>query len=170
MNEAIMKIAETEFPNESYRIVGENVNPGKDLARHLQQHIGQQGTVLVWHEGFEKGVNEVMAAMLPDDKDFYEHLNSRIKDLMLPFSKGWFVDKDFFGSASLKAVQPVLVPEYNYKDLAIFEGGSAQRMWMETFLERKHQEQKDQIIKDLLIYCKYDTLVMVKIWELLNAL
>jgi hypothetical protein len=147
-----------------------NTNPGKDFTRHLQNHVGQEGTVLVWHEGFEKRINQVMAAMLPDDKEFYLKLNDRIKDLMLPFSKGWFVDKDFYGSASLKKVQPVLAPDLAYKGLTISEGGAAQRIWMNTFLEGKNTDNKDQIIKDLLVYCKYDTLVMIKIYELLKSI
>ena len=51
-----------------------------------------------------------MACLYPEHKEFLDDLNERINDLMIPFSQMWFVDKDFFGSASLKKVLPVLVP------------------------------------------------------------
>jgi hypothetical protein len=147
----------------------EKTNPGRQLARQLQQEIGSEGTVLVWNEGFEKSVNDLLGQMLPDQRKFFLALNRRIEDLMVPFAKGWWVDKDFFGSASLKKVQPVLAPDLSYRALTIGEGGAAQRIWMETFLEGKNQDKKAQIAADLLTYCKYDTLVMVKILEVLQT-
>jgi hypothetical protein len=88
---------------------------------------------------------------------------------MTPFSEGWLVDKDFYGSASIKKVLPVLVSELSYKDLAIQEGASAQRLWMETILDGKHEEEKAQIMTDLIAYCKLDTLAMVQLYRVLNA-
>lgn len=146
----------------------DDTNPASSLTKQLQAQIGNEGTVLVWYEGFEKHINVIMADMVPDARDFYMHLNDRIKDLMLPFASGWFVDRDFFGSASIKKVQPVLAPDLNYKGLTIGNGEAAQRIWMETFLEQQHQDQIEQITHDLLTYCRYDTLVMVKIFEQLR--
>ena len=87
---------------------------------------------------------------------------------MIPFSEGWFVDKDFFGSASIKAVLPVLVPELSYKDLAIQGGATAQNIWMSTILDGKNQNKKDTIMEDIRKYCTLDTFAMVKIWEVLS--
>lgn len=144
-------------------------NPLPTLLAQLKKDIGSAGTVLVWNESFEKGCNDLMGLLSPDYQEFLKSVNSRIKDLMTPFSKGWFVDKEFKGSASIKKVLPAIVSELSYKDLNIQEGGTAQGVWMETFLNGGNQDQKEQIKKDLLEYCKLDTLAMVEIYKVLKS-
>ena len=64
----------------------------------------------------------------------------------------------------------VLCAELTYKNLGTQEGGSAQRLWIEAVLDDKHKDQKDQILADLIKYCKLDTLAMVRIYEFLARL
>lgn len=148
----------------------ENSDPCLELTAALKDHIGEAGSVITWNMGFEKGCNDLIGAMYPEHKEFYEKLNSRIIDLMLPFSKDYYVDKAFMGSASIKNVLPVLVPELSYKTLGIQEGATAQRLWMETVLDGKHDDEKEQILSDLREYCKLDTLAMVEIYKKLTVL
>ncbi len=108
--------------------------------------------------------------MLPEYKEAMEAINSRVIDLMLPFKSKWYDDPRFEGSASIKQVLPILCPELSYKDLGIQEGGSAQRLWMEAVLDDKRADQKDQILADLLEYCKLDTLAMVEIFKKLKEI
>ena len=143
----------------------ENTNPGKPLIEQLQNDIGDNGSIIVWLQGFEKKCNEILAGMFPEHEKFLLALNDRIEDLFIPFDKNMFVDKDFFGSASLKNVMPVLVPELSYEALEIQEGGSASRIWMETIFKNKNTDKRDKIFSDLIEYCKMDTLAMVKILE-----
>lgn len=143
----------------------DQTHPAQPLLKKLKEDIGSEGTILVWYEPFEKGRNTELGELFPEYKDFMEGVNVRIIDLMTPFSDDWFVDKDFLGSASIKKVLPVLVPELSYKDLDIQEGGSAQRIWMETVLNGKNKDKRDKIMNDLIEYCKLDTLAMVKIFE-----
>ena len=145
----------------------ENTLPVAELLAQLSRDIGPEGTVLVWHESFEKGRNVEMARMAPEYNAFLYDLNDRVIDLKLPFAKEWFVDKDFFGSASIKKVLPVLVPDLTYKDLSIQGGNTAQRVWMELVQQGLHHEQRDEILADLRAYCELDTLAMVRIWEVL---
>jgi hypothetical protein len=86
---------------------------------------------------------------------------------MTPFSKGWFVDKDFFGSSSIKSVLPALLPEFSYKELDISGGGQAQRVWMETVLQGKNPEKKEKVLVDLIKYCNLDTYAMYAIFRYL---
>jgi len=143
----------------------DNSNPVKPLSEALKSQIGTEGTVLVWYEGFEKTCNELMGLVSPEFKQSYEDLNSRVVDLMTPFANGHYVHKDFFGSASIKKVLPVLIPELSYKDLDIHAGGAAQRLWMEAVLDGKRVDEKDKILSDLLKYCELDTLAMVRIYQ-----
>ena len=143
----------------------ENSNPAQSLSETLKSHIGDQGSVITWNMGFEKSCNTLLGTLLPEFTGFYASLNERIVDLMIPFSNGMYIDKDFCGSASIKSVLPVLVPELSYKALGIQEGASAQRLWMEAVLDGKRDEQKQQILDDLVKYCKLDTLAMVEIYK-----
>jgi hypothetical protein len=144
-----------------------NTNPCQSLIDKLKKDIGENGTILVWYEVFEKGRNSELAEMFPEYFDFMNGLNVRILDLMVPFSNNWFVDKDFFGSASIKKVFPVLITELSYKNLAIQEGETASRTWKEMIFDGKYAERKDELIKQLLEYCQMDTLAMVQLYNLL---
>lgn len=148
----------------------DNSDPAEVLSKTLRAQIGESGSVVTWNMGFEKGCNELIGSRLPEYADFYKSLNNRIVDLMTPFSTGLYVDKDFKGSASIKNVLPVLVPELSYKNLGIQEGGSAQRLWMEAILDGKRINEKEKILSDLHEYCKLDTLAMVEIYRRLRGL
>lgn len=145
-------------------------NPGLPLLKQMQQDIGPVGSVIVWHEAFEKGRNHELGEMFPEYASFMTQLNERVIDLKTPFSEGWYEDCRFYGSASIKKVLPVLVPDLSYTDLAVHEGQSAQRLWMDVVLNEKYSDKREQIFKDLLKYCALDTLAMVKIYETLAAL
>ena len=86
---------------------------------------------------------------------------------MIPFSKQWFIDKDFLGSASIKQVLPVLIPELSYKELDVSDGMKARRLWTQTVLEDKNTWNKEKILKDLSDYCTLDTYAMVRIYKAL---
>ncbi len=142
----------------------DNSDPTRPLLRQLQQDIGTSGTVLVWSESFEKSCNQLMAKLQPKFGLLMAEVNDRIVDLMLPFWNGWYLHADFCGSASIKKVLPVLVPELNHKDLEISEGATAQRLWMQTVLGGV-SEGKNKLMADLREYCELDTFAMVKIYQ-----
>ena len=145
-------------------------NPVIPLVEQLQKDIDSTGTVLVWYEKFEKTRNTEMGKLVPEYAPFLEQLNNRIIDLMVPFSTDLFIDKDFYGSASIKKVLPVLIPELSHKDLAIQEGMTASLTWKKLVFDNAYLENKDEIISQLLEYCKLDTLAMVKLFQFLVSL
>ena len=148
----------------------QNSNPVPDLLAQLQQDLGDTGSVIVWYDPFETRRNTEMGEMSPPHAEFLADVNARVIDLMDPFKKGWFVDKDFFGSASIKKVLPVLAPDLSYGKLAIQDGEAAQRQWMDVVLSGSQQDQRDQMFADLRAYCTLDTLAMVRIYDALSAL
>jgi len=164
----ILDSPEAELRHEEF-LQRDNANPLEPLSKTLKSQIGDSGSVITWNMSFEKSCNTVIGSMLPDYTDFYEKLNERIVDLMIPFSRSWYVDKDFKGSASIKNVLPVLVPELSYKVLGIHEGGAAQRLWMEAVLDGKRDGEKNQILSDLIEYCGLDTMAMVEIYKKLSV-
>lgn len=148
----------------------ENSDPAMPLCEQLLRDISTSGSIITWNAKFEKDCNKVLGAIIPEHADGLAQINARVVDLMEPFSNGWYAHKDFGGSASIKYVLPVLVPELSYKDLGIQEGLSAQRLWMESVLDGKREDEKEQILSDLDEYCGLDTLAMVEIFNKLKEI
>lgn len=159
-----------EEPKHTEYLHRDSGHPVPGLLNKLKKDIGPTGNILVWYKIFEMGRNKEMSEMFPEFKEFLENINSRVVDLMEPFANGWFVDKDFFGSASIKNVLPIVVPGLSYKGLDIQEGASAQRLWMDTVIRNKSNIDKEKLFFDLIEYCKMDTYAMYSIWKTLKDL
>jgi hypothetical protein len=137
------------------------------LANSLVKKIGNQGSVIVWNKKFEGKCHQDIAELMPEYEDIFLGYNQRFFDLMEIFSKQLYLHPDFRGGFSIKNVLPVLVPELSYKELNVRDGSMAMTGWKTMMFEMKNQQDKDQMKQDLLIYCKLDTLAMVKIFEVL---
>ncbi|MEX0919790.1 MAG: DUF2779 domain-containing protein, partial [Candidatus Saccharimonadales bacterium] len=142
--------------------------PVPRLLEKLKQDLGDEGSILVWYQAFEKGRNDDMARLSPEYRDWLKSINKRIVDLMIPFSSGWYIDKNFAGSASIKKVLPAIVPELSYRELDVADGMSAQASWYRAAIEK--MQIKEKIFADLIKYCSLDTLAMVEIYRFLVKL
>lgn len=145
-------------------------DPTSKMAQSLKEHIGNHGTIIAWHIAFEKGCNTEMGERAPEYAQFFDNINERMFDLMNIFKKGYYVHKNFFTSASIKKVLPVMVPELDYGKLDISEGMTASNSWGDMVTGGLPQDQKEKIYNDLLLYCELDTLAMVRILEKLQNL
>jgi CRISPR/Cas system-associated exonuclease Cas4 (RecB family) len=141
----------------------------KGLVDMLKTHIGPVGSVVVWYESFEKGRNAELAELHPESSDFLEDLNSRVFDLMKVFKKD-YLHPEFLGSASIKKVLPVLLPELSYKSLDIQDGTMALSEWEKMIKEDMNEKDVKNIRENLLKYCALDTLAMVEIYKKLKEL
>ena len=139
-------------------------DPSPEFVASLQQNIGEQGNVIVWNKKFECMVNKELGERMPAVASFIESLNNRVFDLMEIFSKQLFVHKDFHGSASIKKVLPVMVPELSYKNLAIQEGGAASKTWYDIVSGKYTVEEAAKMAEALKVYCGLDTYAMYAIW------
>lgn len=142
--------------------------PIPELLKHLQTDLGPGGRVVVWNKSFEMGCNADMATLHPEYAAFLEDVNSRVYDLMEIFSNGYYGHPGFQGSASIKKVLPVLVPELSYKNLGIGEGLTAQVRWMKAARGELSAEAAAGVYADLVTYCGQDTMAMVRIFEVLQ--
>ena len=145
-------------------------DPEPLLAADLVRHLRPEGAVLVWYAPFEKGRNTGLARHCPELADDLLGINDRIQDLMLPFSSGWYTHPDFHGSASLKAVLPVLCPELDYADLQIRDGQQAMLTWYRLQQGEISPEEETEIREAMLAYCQRDTYGMVAIWNHLRRI
>ena len=138
-------------------------DPAPEIVPHLLANINPTGSVVVWYQGFEKQRNQELASHCPAYADQLKSVNARLYDLMLIFSLGYYVHPDFKGSASLKAVLPVLCPDLNYDDMTISDGTQAMLNWFHL-VPREVPESKREIIEQaMLAYCQLDTYGMVAI-------
>ncbi len=140
------------------------------LIERMREDFGATGSVISWYKPYESQRNSKLAELHPDHADFLESLNDRMFDLMTIFSENLYVDARFKGSASIKNVLPVLVPELTYKTLSVQKGDQAVERWEKMIDPSTPKEEKEQIAKDLLEYCKMDTWAMVRIYQVLLAI
>ncbi|PJE76745.1 hypothetical protein COV05_03185 [Candidatus Uhrbacteria bacterium CG10_big_fil_rev_8_21_14_0_10_48_16] len=147
--------------------VGDFTRP---LLDRMIEDMNPHATVISWYSTYEKQRNMKLAELHPDKADFIEQINDNMFDLMTVFSKSYYVDAEFKGSASIKNVLPVIVPHLTYKALGIQKGDQAIERWERMINPATPTEEKDHIAKDLLAYCKLDTFAMVEIYRFLIKL
>lgn len=143
------------------------VDPRRALAEQLVKDIPKDVTTLAYNMGFEKGVIKRLSKLYPDLSEHLMNIHDNIKDLMIPFQKGYYYTKNMHGSYSIKYVLPALFPDdpsLNYKNLdLIHNGGEAMSSFQD--LINKTKEERQYIRERLLRYCELDTYAMVKIYE-----
>jgi hypothetical protein len=160
---------EAELQHTGY-LHSESSDPTLELGKQLIAEVGETGSVLVWNEKFEKGCNTLIGRLHPELKTGMSQLNQRIIDLIIPFKNDWYIDKAFHGSCSIKKVLPVIDPSFSYSELAIGDGLSAQKDWMDIVLYGKNPEKKQWLLDSLTEYCGQDTLAEVVILKFLFRL
>lgn len=126
------------------------------------------GSILVWNESYEKGCNRRLARLLPHRQDFLAQVDERTIDLMTPFRSA-YVDSRFMGSTSIKKVLPVLCPHLRYDEDQVHDGAGAMEAWHEMATTTDVQRQ-DDLRRQLLEYCRLDSLAMIEIWRALVKL
>lgn len=144
--------------------------PDEHFAKALEKHLPEKGSVVVWNQKFEKGINKQLGERLSEYNGFLERVNERVVDLMIPFfGKTTIYDHpEFMGSASIKYVLPALAPHLSYKDLHIQEGGTASDTWNRIVSGQYDEDETKLKIKALKDYCHLDTLAMVEVWKKLH--
>lgn len=149
--------------------LGDGVNePREELLKTLFKQVNAKGTILVWHKSFECSKLKDLARDFPKYEKEIQKILDRIIDLKDPFECDDYYHPGFENSASIKKVQPVLVPDLSYGDLEIQEGGTASSVYA-TLAEQAPEEQ-ERLRNALLEYCHLDTMAMVRILEKLNQL
>ena len=145
-------------------------DPACEIVKNLLGHIGETGSVIVWNQSFEARCNQKLASYCPQYTERLIAINERLFDLMLIFRDGLYIHPDFHGSASLKAVLPVLCPELSYEALSISNGKQAMLTWYDLQNGRVPQTVREEVEQTLKTYCKLDTWGMVKLWDKLREI
>jgi len=139
----------------------------RELAECLLRDLGKQGSIIAY-SSFENAVINGLAQPFPDLSDALGALRERIVDLEAIIRRNYY-HPDFHGSTSIKATLPALVPGMSYKGMKIGEGDSASAAFaylaMGTYWK---PDEVEAVKRNLLKYCKQDTLAVVKLHEKLT--
>ncbi len=136
-------------------------DPREEFARTLLDVLGTQGTIFIY-TNYERSVISTLAEHFPQYRDALLRIPERFKDLCAIIRNN-FYDPGFRGSFSLKSVLPVLVPEMRYDSLAIQDGSHASYEYLRSINPDTPSEEKAEIKENLLTYCSYDTLAMLRV-------
>ncbi len=152
----------------SFLAYGTN-DPRHKFIDSLKKVMGDSGSIVVYNQGFEKGVLNNLATFLPKYNEWVENLNDRIIDLFAPFRSFNYYDTKQKGSASLKKVLPVLTGR-NYEEMNITNGGDASVAFVKVTYGNVSERERNEVREDLEKYCCLDTEGMIWIVEKLKEL
>lgn len=151
----------------------------RELVESMIEHLGTEGTIIVWNQGFEKGRIKEFMKYFPEYKEKLEAINERIFDLMyilksneklyssLNFPKDYakifnFYHVDLQGSYSIKKVLP-LFSDLTYQGMEVGNGMEAVIAFANLHkLDHDEYKQKYDALRE---YCKQDTWAMVEVTD-----
>jgi predicted RecB family nuclease len=139
----------------------EDKDPREKFASTLLDALGSNGSIFVYTT-YEHGVLKELAENLPLHRDEILAIVDRLRDLC-DIIRTYYYHPEFRGSFSLKSVLPAILPEMSYENLSIQEGQEAGLGYLRMIDPSTAPEEREEIKKDLLIYCGHDTLAMLKI-------
>ena len=142
-------------------------DPRRAVAEHLVADIPAGVCTLAYNMGFEKGRIRELADAFPDLAPHLLDIADNMRDLLVPFSSGWYYAKAMGGSNSIKAVLPALFPDDPELDYHALEGVHNGSEAMNAFEAMAGMSAEEVAVtrEQLLRYCELDTLAMVKIWQ-----
>lgn len=151
----------------------ENSDPREALIEQMLKDITPSGSIVAYNQSFEIGRIKELCEFKKERKEELLAMVDRFEDLIVPFRAGGYYHPDFHGSFSIKSVLPAMFAnndELNYKKLGLVQnGGDAMELFANLHL-LKDLSKREEIRKDLLAYCRLDTLAMVKIFENLKQI
>lgn len=145
----------------------EGEDPRRALAERLCEDVPADVCVVAYNISFEKTRIKELAELFPDLAEHLLSLADNLRDLMVPFGSGACYLRDMKGSCSIKAVLPAMCPddpELDYHNLEGISNGGEAMCAYET-LHLQAPEDIERIRRQLLAYCRLDTLAMVKVLE-----
>lgn len=145
-------------------------DPRPKFLQAQKDNLAKKGSILVYNQGFEKGVLRECSDALPEFKEWYEkNVLPRIKDLWDVFKDFAYYDPKQKGSTSIKYVLPVL-SDLKYDDLEIKNGSLASLEYERVTYGNVDEEERLKVRKALEKYCGLDTLAEVEIVKALEKI
>jgi hypothetical protein len=152
---------------EHHEFLADNTaDPRPEFLRSLLQVIGRKGSIVAYSKGFESGCLKNLAQWFPKHEAQIKAIQERLWDL-LAVVRAHVYHPGFMGSFSLKRVLPALVPDMSYEGMEVSEGSEAGLIWEKIIHGQVDAAERKRMREALLVYCKQDTLAMVRLLEVL---
>jgi predicted RecB family nuclease len=140
----------------------------RELAERLIGAVGNSGSIIVYSHFENRRINAL--------RDTYDDLAGPLQQIidrlvdLHQIVKAHVYNPDFKGSFSIKKVLPALVSRLSYEGLAVADGDTAMAQFARMARGAIVGEEGERTRKNLLDYCKLDTLAMVQLHDALQAL
>ena len=143
----------------------DGIDPREQISKSLTQDIPNNVTVLAYNMGFEKGVLRKLANLFGEYTYDLMCIHDNCHDLMIPFQRKDYYTPTMKGSYSIKYILPALVPEMEkaYEELNLIHNGGEAMQAFVNLSKIDDINKKEEYRKALLVYCKLDTLAMVRV-------
>ena len=166
---------EKNGPLEHYEFLGEGgTDPRRALAEQLCEQIPLDVCSLAYNMKFEKMIIRQLADTYADLSVHLMNIHDNMRDLMIPFKEKSYYSRKLEGSYSIKYVLPAMCgedPELDYTALnQIHNGSEAMDAFPKLGDGSMSEEEIAETRRNLLAYCRLDTLAMVKVLEKLQKL
>ena len=150
-----------EISNHFEFLCEQNCESNEDLAQNLLDACRGLETIFVY-SSFEERILKSLKDTYPEFTASIDDIISKITDLE-KILKSSYYHPGFQGRTSIKKTLPVLAPDLSYEGMEIADGGDASAAF--GFLRTGKMPSPNEMIENLLAYCKLDTLGMVRIHE-----
>ena len=142
--------------------------PMRICAESLLRVVGKEGPVFTYAP-YEKRVLNALAAHYPDLAEDLHKLIERLVDL-LPIVRRTYYHPDMLGSWSIKNVLPTVAPHLDYGSLGeVQDGNAAGTAYLRIINPETDNAECQRLVRELLAYCKLDTLAMVELVKYLSS-
>ena len=141
-------------------------DPRESIARALVAACASASTVVAYNAPFEGRCIDALIKAVPALESDLAKIRGRLRDL-LPIVRDHVYHPAFQGSFSIKSALPALVPGFGYDDLEVQDGATASAALEAMLLgtDAVTDIERKKVQRDLLEYCKRDTLAMVRLHE-----
>ena len=138
--------------------------PMRALTEKMIVDLGHKGPILMY-TSYEKGIISGLAERFPDLAGQLQAIIERLVDLY-PVAKINYYHPDMLGSWSIKAILPTIAADMDYANLeGVAEGTQASNAFQEATRPGTSAARTEEIRRELLEYCAFDTLAMLRLVE-----
>lgn len=162
-----IELASGELRHEEYVDTVGNP-PMRICAESLLRVVGKEGPVFTYAP-YEKRILNALATRYPDLAEDLHKLIERLVDL-LPIVQRTYYHPDMLGSWSIKNVLPTVASHLDYESLGeVQDGNAAGTAYLRIIDPDTDAAECQRLVRELLDYCKLDTLAMVELVKYLSS-
>jgi Domain of unknown function(DUF2779)/Domain of unknown function DUF83 len=147
-----------------YDYIGNGVDdPREELIKSMIRHFEHDYPTLTYNATFERTCIKNLAIDFPKYEKELMRIHSLIVDIM-PVYKTYYKTNKTAHSGSLKVNLPAYIEGMSYDHLEISQGMETMQQYADLH-QIESPELKSKVIENMLIYCRQDTLGVVKLYD-----